>query len=67
MKTLKEAGFTESQAEAQAAAFSDVLQANISELATKHDLETLELRLTIKLGFMLAVAIGAVATLVKLL
>ena len=67
MKKLKEAGFTESQAEAQAAAFSDVLQANISELATKHDLETLELRLTIKLGVMLAVAIGAVATLVKLL
>lgn len=67
MKKLKEAGFTESQAKAQAAAFSDVLQANISELATKHDLETLELRLTIKLGVMLAVAIGAVATLVKLL
>lgn len=67
MKQIKEAGFTESQAEAQAAAFSDVLQANISELATKHDLETLELRLTIKLGVMLAVAIGAVATLVKLL
>jgi len=67
VKKLKEAGFTESQAEAQAAAFSDVLPANISELATKHDLETLELRLTIKLGVMLAVAVGAGATLVKLL
>ena len=93
VKKLKEAGFTEQQAEAQTALLTDVIA---GELATKHDIETvkldienvrtelkrdiealradmkhdmkeLELRLTIKLGAMLALAIGAVATLVKLL
>lgn len=33
----------------------------------KRDMKELESRLTIKLGFMLALAVGAVATLVKLL
>jgi hypothetical protein len=138
VKKLKEAGFTEQQAEAQTALLTDVIA---GELATKHDIETvkhdravitgvktqkfmqvsentlknkifiefnvfhpfnnrsieavrldtenvraelkrdiealradmkhdmkeLELRLTIKLGAMLALAVGAVATLVKLL
>ena len=118
VKKLKEAGFTEQQAEAQTALLMDVIG---GELATKHDIETvkldienvraelkrdiatvkldienvraelkrdiatvkldienvrtelkrdmkeLELRLTIKLGAMLALAVGAVATLVKLL
>ena len=57
----------EPQAEAQAAALADALRQNAGELATKADLRELELRLTIKLGAMLVVAIGAVATLVKLL
>ena len=118
VKKLKEAGFTEQQAEAQTALLMDVIA---GELATKHDIEAvkhdieavkhdieaikldienvraelkrdietlraelkrdietlradmkhdmkeLELRLTIKLGAMLALAVGAVATLVKLL
>jgi hypothetical protein len=100
VKKLKEAGFTEQQAEAQTALLTDVIA---GELATKRDIETLrrdietlrrdietlraelkrdietfradmkhdmkelELRLTVKLGAMLAVAVGAVATLVKLL
>ena len=111
VKKLKEAGFTEQQAEAQTALLTDVIA---GELATKRDIETvkldienvraelkrdietvrldienvraelkrdiealradmkhdmkeLELRLTIKLGAMLALAVGAVATLVKLL
>jgi hypothetical protein len=100
VKKLKEAGFTEQQAEAQTALLTNVIA---GELATKHDIETvkhdietvkldienvraelkrdiealradmkhdmkeLELRLTIKLGAMLALAVGAVATLVKLL
>ena len=95
VKKLKEAGFTEQQAEAQTALLTDVIA---GELATKHDIETvkhdietvrldienvraelkrdiealradmkhdmkeLELRLTIKLGAMLALAVGAVAT-----
>ena len=118
VKKLKEAGFTEQQAEAQTTLLTDVIA---GELATKHDIEAikhdietvkldlenvraelkrdietlkldlenvraelkrdietlradmkhdmkeLELRLTIKLGAMLAIAVGAVATLVKLL
>ena len=100
VKKLKEAGFTEQQAEAQTTLLMDVIA---GELATKHNIETvkhnietvrldienvraelkrdiealradmkhdmkeLELRLTIKLGAMLALAVGAVATLVKLL
>jgi len=75
VKKLKEAGFTEQQAEAQTALLTEVIA---GDLATKHDIETLradmkhdmkelELRLTIKLGAMLALAVGAVATLVKLL
>ena len=75
VKKLKEAGFTEQQAEAQTALLTEVIA---GELATKHDIETLrtdmkhdmkelEFRLTIKLGAMLALAVCAVATLVKLL
>ncbi len=66
-KRLREAGVPEPQAEAQAAALADALRQSAGELATKADLRELELRLTIKLGAMLVVAIGAVATLVKLL
>jgi hypothetical protein len=36
--TLKAAGFTPEQAEAQASALSDVLEVNLKELATKGDL-----------------------------
>jgi hypothetical protein len=75
--TLKKAGFTPEQAEAQAEALSDVLEVNLKELATKGDLiqleqrmrgdlVQLEQRMTIKLGAMLAVAVGAVVALVKL-
>jgi len=82
VKKLREAGFTEQQAEAQTTLLVEVIS---GELATKRDIETLrldienvraelkrdlkelELRLTIKLGAMLALAVGAMATLVKLL
>jgi hypothetical protein len=82
--TLKRAGVTPEQAEAQAEALSDVLEVNLKELATKGDIailrqETkqleqrmrgdlvqLEQRMTIKLGTMLAVAVGAIVALVKL-
>lgn len=84
-KRLRDAGISEPQAEAQAAARADVLKGGSAELVTKQDLDAavtdlrqeiallkrdmqaMELRLTIKLGAMLVVAIGAVATLVKLL
>jgi hypothetical protein len=38
-----------------------------AELATKGDLRELEMRMTIKLGSMLAIAVGVIAAVVKLL
>ena len=99
-KRLKEAGFTEQQAEALASAQVDLIEANLAtktdilglkrdiealRAATKtdilglkrdiealradlqRDLKDLEYRLMIRLGGLIALAIGAVATLVKLL
>jgi len=96
-KRLKEAGFTEQQAEALAAAEAELIEANLAtkrdlkelevalkrdikelevalkrdikelETSLKHDMKELEYRMTLKLGAMMVVAVGAVATLVKLL
>lgn len=63
-KRLKSVGFTEEQAEAQAEVLSGIIENN---LATKQDLEELEYRLIIRLGGMMVVAVGLVATLVRLL
>lgn len=65
IRRLRDAGIPEEQAEAIAEAFRE---AHIeAEIATKTDLRELEYRLIIKLGTMIVVAIGVVATLVKLL
>ena len=65
IRRLRESGISEEQAEAIAEAFRE---ANLeAEIATKTDLRELEYRLIIKLGTMIVVAIGIVATLVKLL
>jgi len=61
---LKVASFTNEQAEVQA----EVLAEHIDKrLAKKQDLKELEYRLIIRLGGMMVIAIGIVATLVKLL
>ena len=76
--TLKEAGVPSAQAEAEAAALSEVLEVNLKELVTKDDLKyevellrrdmrDMEQRLIIKLGALMAFSIGIVAALVKLL
>ena len=69
--TLKAAGVPPAQAEAEAVALSEVLEVNLKELVTKDDLHRemrdLEQRVIIKLGALMAVPIGAVASLVKLL
>ncbi len=83
IRTLKEAGVTESQAEAFSEAFKEAQ--GEAELATQHDINDirrdindlrrdmdmrliqLEQRLIIKLGSLIAVSIGIVAALVKLL
>ncbi len=70
-KKLKAAGVPEKQAEVQAEAFAEIIE---ERLATKQDImmlqrdmKELEMRLTIRLGIMMAASIAIVATLVKLL
>jgi hypothetical protein len=65
VRRLREAGMSEAQAEAIAAAFAEAHAE--AEVATKYDLRELEYRLVIKLGAMVLAAVGAVATLVKIL
>ena len=64
VKELTEAGMPEVQAEILARSQAKLIN---EELATKRDLKELELRLTIRLGSMMVIAVGAVAALVKLL
>lgn len=76
------AGFTQQQAEAQAEALAEIiderlatkqdilmLKKDMKELETllRHDMKEMELRLTIRLGAMMAASIAIVAALVKLL
>lgn len=61
IRTLKESGIPEAQAEAFRTAHFE------AEVATKTDLRELEYRLVIKLGTMVMAAVAVVAALVKLL
>jgi hypothetical protein len=63
-KKLRNAGFTETQAEAQSEALKEIMT---SQMATKRDLTDLEFRLTIKVGAMIAASIALIVSLVKLL
>lgn len=72
VRTLKDAGVTEAQAEAFSEAFKEAQ--GEADLATKRDIDDvrrdmreMEQRLIIKLGALVAFAIGIVAVLVKLL
>ena len=49
IKRLKEAGFTEEQAEAEVSLVREALAVNLKDLATKQDLRELELRFEAKL------------------
>ncbi len=68
VKKLQAAGFTEQQAEVQTRIISELLD---QRLVTRHYLDErlkgLEYRLVLRLGSMIVVAIGIIATLVKLL
>jgi hypothetical protein len=79
---LKAAGAEPKVAEAEAEALAEVFGLNLNEVATRDDLKhmeerlnerlearllQLEQRMIIKLGGLMVVAIGAVATLVKIL
>jgi hypothetical protein len=70
-KKLKSAGFTDMQAETLAESQAQLIE---SRLATKQDIELIrrdmkemEMRITIRLGTLIAAAIAVVAALVKLL
>ena len=79
---LQAAGVPEKQANAQAHALAGVvtetlatkgdiadLRRDMQEMETnlRHDMQEMEQRLTIRLGTMMAISVGAVAALVKLL
>ena len=74
-KKLQEAGFTAAQAEIQAEALAEIVGSELAtkrdlkelEVALSRDLKELELRLVIRLGTIVVIAVGIVATLVKLL
>ncbi len=64
VKELTRAGMPEEQAEVLARSQAMLID---EKLATKQDLKELELRLTVRLGSMMVVAVEVVAALVKLL
>jgi hypothetical protein len=75
---LKSAGVLPEHAEAEAEALADIFEVNLKEVATREDIKhleeqidnkfiQLEQRMTIKLGALMVIAVGAVAALVKLL
>ena len=64
VKELTDAGMPEPQAEVLARTHAKLVD---EKLATKQGLKALELRLTLRLGSMMVVAVGAVAALVKVL
>lgn len=77
-KRLEEAGLPAAQAAGSSAAFAEAIGEVVSQLATKQDLAMLrrevkgdlaqlDLRMTIKLGSMMAGSIAPTAALVKLL
>lgn len=63
-RLLESAGFTRDQATGAAEALADAMHG--AEIATKPDLERLELRLTIRFGVMLAAAVGVLVTVLQL-
>jgi hypothetical protein len=68
VKRLKAAGFSEEQAEAQTRIIAELVDKQLVTRQYLDDhLKELEYRLVIRLGAMLVVAIGVVATLVKIL
>ncbi len=70
-KKLKAAGVPEKQAEVQAEAFAEIIEERLTTkqdiMMLRRDMKELEVRLTIRLGIMMAASIAIVATLVKLL
>jgi hypothetical protein len=74
VKKLKAVGFTEEQAEVQAEAIKELVDERLAtkqdikelEIALKKDLKELELKMTIRMGAMIAAAIAVIAAIVKM-
>ncbi|MBF0345706.1 MAG: DUF1640 domain-containing protein [Nitrospirae bacterium] len=74
VKKLKAVGFTEEQAEVQAEAMSGLIEEGLAtkrdlkelETSLRRDMKELELRLSIRLGTIMAAGIAAIAVLMKL-
>ena len=74
-KKLREAGFTEQQAEAQAEALKAVVDDNLAtkqdlkelEARITHEMKQMESRITIRLGGMVVAAVVVLAVLMKIL
>ncbi len=73
-KRLEEGGFSPGQAAATSSGIADATAELLTNVATKHDIALLkrdmgemELRMTVKLGAMVAASIALTATMVKLL
>ncbi len=64
LETLKASGIPEAQARAHAVALDEALRDTV---ATKGDIEILKRDMTIRMGTMLAAAVGIIVTLIKLL
>ena len=64
VKKLREAGFTDRQAEVSAETIKELLE---DQLASKRDLPEMENHVILKVGAMIAASIAITATLVKLL
>ncbi len=65
-KRLKDLGFTERQAEGVAEMLREAREVDLSQLATKTDLQLLEQRVTIKFGVMLGGAVVLLGGFLKL-
>lgn len=70
-KKLEAVGVPQEQAEVHAEALAEIIDERLATkqdiLDLRRDMKEMEMRLTIKLGTMLVIAIGVFATLVKLL
>ena len=74
-KKLQQVGVSAEQAEVHAESLKEILDDNIAtkrdleeaRLDLKRDIKEMEIRISIRLGGMMVVAIGAMATLVKIL
>lgn len=66
-RRLREAGFNEKQVETVVRVLSDAQSSLVTQEHFDNELTQLEQRMTIKLGTLMVVSVGAVAALVKLL